>query len=172
MRSRTFPPAFQYTVVCLLIIFAVVVEGRYGYKIERNNVRPDLCVVVLAAVSGLFGSRKGALFGLLGGLLSAALFPFNFGTQVVSRTVGGLVTGNVPAVIDSDSPLMGPLCGIVCTGTVEIASVLMAPTHHLHAWALHVAAEVVYNSLLTLPVYSILHACRIGRMRELSLFSR
>jgi len=171
MKPGVLPAPVQYLVVAGFLIVSVLVEGRWGHQLVFHGARPDPCVVVVGASASLLGWRRGAVFGLIGGLLSAALVPVNFGTQIISYTLGGVITGWIPVFIAADSPAISPVAGIVCTATVGISSMLMAPSHHLHVWALHFVGELVLNTVLTIPIFYLLRFLRIGIKQRPSLFS-
>jgi hypothetical protein len=171
MSSRILPQGVQYGIVCSCLLIAVVTQARWGHRFAVRDIAPDLVQVVLGASIGLIGGmRRGLGFGLLAGVFSAALFPLNAGTRIVSCALGGIAAASLRKVLSSGSPLMAPACGLVCSGAIEISALLMAPTHHLHAWLEHSAGDVVYNTLLTIPVYYLLRCLHIGRTREPSVF--
>lgn len=166
-----FPPFAQYLIVVVFLIVSVLIEGKWGHRLVYHGARPDLCATVVGASASLLGWRRGAVFGAVAGLLSAALVPINFGTQIISYTLGGAVTGWIPVFIAADSPALSLATGIVCTATVGISSTLMAPPRHLHIWALHFLGELLLNTILTVPVFYLMRFLRIGIKQRFSLFS-
>ena len=68
-----------------------------------------------------------------------------------------------------DNLIVPPLVVLAATVLAEFLYVLMAPglaVHHVRRWAGLVGGEVLYNTLLALPVYLLLRLLQVGRQRE------
>ena len=64
---------------------------------------------------------------------------------------------------------MPPLVVLAATLLAEVVSVLMAPSlavHHVRRWAVQTGGEILYNTLLALPVFLFLRLLQVGRQRE------
>jgi len=170
MKSGVLPSFAQYLLVLVFLLASVLIQGRWGHSLIFHHARPDLSIVVVGAAAALLGWRRGAFFGLIGGLLSAALVPVNFGTQIVSFTLGGMVTGWLPALIAGDSPVLAVASGLVCSSVIGLSATIFAPSHHLRTQFIAVVGQVSLNTLLGIPMFYLFKVLKIGAKQQDSLF--
>ncbi len=159
-------PTRQVFLVALLLLLAAVLQGRVAHAIQVRGAQPDLPLVGLACGGTLLGGPRGAGLGFWAGLLTAALVPGTVGSFLTSRTLAGAFAGRLQGSVIRDSVVVPPLVTFATTLIAELIYVLMAPTHHLRAWAAARGGEILYNTLLALPVYSLMRRLHIGHRRE------
>ena len=159
-------PARQVALVAFFLLIAAVLQGRGAHAIALRGAEPDFILVALACGATLVGGPRGAGLGFWAGLLTAALVPGTSGTFLVSRTLAGAFAGWLHGSVIRDSVVVPPLVGLSTTLVAELVYVLMAPTHHLRAWAVARGGELLYNAVLALPLYFLMRRLHIGRQRE------
>ena len=149
----------------LLVLLSAVLQGRLSHALHVRAAQPDFVLLTLACVGVLLGGGRAALLGLWAGLLTAALVPAAFGTLLTSRVLAGAMAGYMHRFVIRDSLAVPPLVVLTVTVTAEAVHVLMAPgvaLHPLHLWLFRVGGELLYNALLSLPVYSLLRRLGLG----------
>jgi hypothetical protein len=159
-------PVLQTTLVAAFIVLSTVLQGRVAHAVSLHGITPDFGLVTLACGATLVGGTRSVGLGFWAGLLMAALVPGTPGTFLVSRTFAGAFAGWLHGSVIRDSVLVPPFVGLTVTLIAELVYVLMAPTHHLRAWAVTRGGEIVYNALLALPVYGLMRRLRIGAERD------
>lgn len=156
----------QVIIVAALLLLAAVLQGLLAHTIAIDGAEPDFLLVTLACGGALVGGARATILGFWAGLLTAALIPAAFGSYLASRTIAGAFAGWLQGYVIRDSLIVPPLATFSTTVLAELIHVLMAPTHHPAAWAAARGGEVVYNTLLALPIYWLMRWLRIGRERE------
>lgn len=159
-------PTRQVFSVALLLLLAAVLQGRAAHAIEIHGAQPDFLLIVLACGGTLLGGSRGAGLGFWAGLLTSALIPGTVGSFLTSRTLAGAFAGWLQGSVIRDSIIVPPLVTLATTLIAEVIYELMAPSHHLRAWAAARGGEIVYNALLAPPVYFLMRRLRIGHQRE------
>jgi hypothetical protein len=159
-------PARQVFLVALFLFVAAVLQGRVAHAIAIRGAQPDFILVVLACGGTLLGGGRVAGLGFWAGLLTGALIPGTVGTFLTSRTLAGAFAGWLHGTVIRDSIAVPPLAALTTTLVAEVVFVLMAPTHHLRTWAGVRGGELLYNSLLAVPVYFLLSRLQIGRQKD------
>jgi rod shape-determining protein MreD len=81
----------------VLLIAAALLQSTLSPRLFVLGGQPDFVFIVVIAGALLADAGFGALFGLGGGLLTAALVGETVGTFLVSRTLAGFVAGAVGA---------------------------------------------------------------------------
>ncbi len=153
----------QNTLVAILLLLAGIAQGRFAHSLAVHGAQPDFVLVTLACGATLIGGTGGVGLGLWAGLLSAALVPQTLGTFLASRMAGGAFAGWLAGLVIPRSLVVPPLAALATTAVTELVYVLMAPTHHLRAWAIAVSGEAVCNMLWAIPIFLLLRRLGIGR---------
>ncbi len=160
-------PARHVVLVAVLIWLAAILQGRAAHALSIHGAQPDLPLIVLACGALLLGSARGTLLGFWAGLLAAASLPMTYGSLFASRIAAGAFAGSFGRSLIRDNLIVPPLVVLAATLLAETISVLMAPgpaVHHVRRWLWLLAGEVLYNTLLALPVSLLLRLCRVGRV--------
>jgi len=153
----------------LMVWLAFVLQGRAAHAVSIHGAQPDLPLVVLSCGALLVGSARGAVLGFWAGLLAASVFPQTYGSLFVSRILAGAFAGGFGRNLIRDNLVVPPLVVLATTTLAELLYVLMAPNlavHHVRRWAEQAGGEVLYNTLLALPVYLFLRLLQVGRQRD------
>lgn len=156
----------QTVLAVLLLLLAGVLQGRVAHSMAIGSAQPDFVLVTLACAATLIGGTSGWGLGLWAGLLTAALVPQTLGSFLVSRAAGGAVAGALAGSVIQRSLVVPPLAALAATATAEIIYVLMAPTHHLRAWAAAAGGETLYNMVWAVPVFLLMRRVGIGRKSD------
>ncbi len=146
----------------LLLLVAAVFQGRLAHSLAVHGAQPDFVLVTLACGATLIGGSAGIGLGLWAGLLTAALVPQTLGTFLASRLAGGAFAGWLAGSVIQRSLIVPPLAALATTVVTELVYVLMAPTHHLRAWATAVAGEALCNMVWAVPIFLLLRRLGIG----------
>ncbi len=162
-------PTRQMVLAACLLWLAAVFQGRVAHAIAFRGAQPDLPLVFLSVAALLVGSLRGSILGFWTGLLAASSFPAAFGSVFASRIVAGAFSGSFGSALIRSNLLVPPLVTLAASLLAESIAALIAPSfarHHLRRWLIGTGGEVLYNTLLALPVYLLLRLCRIGQIRD------
>ncbi len=162
-------PARQVVLAALLLWAAAVLQGRVSHAMAFRGAQPDLPLVFLCSSALLVGSVRGSLLGFWAGLLAASSFPAAYGSVFAGRIIAGAFAGSLGSSLIRANLLVPPLVTLAATLLAEITGTLIAPSFALHysrRWLLGTGGEVLYNTLLALPAYSVLRLCRIGQLQD------
>ena len=160
-------PVRHVLLVAGLVWLAAVFQGRAAHALSIHGAQPDFPLIVLACGALLLGSARGTLLGFWAGLLAAVSLPQTFGSLFVSRIAAGAFAGSFGRNLIRDNVIVPPLVVLAATLLAELISVLMAPgeaVHHVRRWLWQTGGELIYNTLLALPVSLILRLCHVGRV--------
>ncbi len=152
----------QNMLLAFLLLMAGVAQGRLAHSLSMHGAQPDFILVTLACGATLVGGAGGVGLGLWAGLLTAALVPQTLGTFLVSRLAGGAFAGWLAGLVIQRSLIVPPLTALATTAVTELVYVLMAPAHHLRAWAIAVGGEALCNMLWAVPIFLLLRRLGIG----------
>lgn len=153
----------QGGVVAAALLVAAVSQGRLSHTLAWHGAQPDFVLTTLACGAILAGGARGAWLGFWAGLLTAALASQTPGSFLVSRTLAGALAGWLQGSVIQRSPVVPPLAALATTLAAEAVYGLMAPPHHLRAWAGAVGGETVYNTILAFPLYALLRRLGVGQ---------
>lgn len=162
-------PARQMLLAAALIWAAAILQGRVAHAISIAGAQPDFPLVVLCGCSILVGSLRGSLLGFWAGLLTAVTVPAAYGSLFAGRIAAGAFAGRFGSNLIRANLLVPPLVTLLANLLAEIISLLIFPglaLHHSRSWLTQTGSELLYNSLLSLPVYLFLRFCRIGQIRD------
>ncbi|MGI4790152.1 MAG: rod shape-determining protein MreD [Janthinobacterium lividum] len=162
-------PNRQMFLAAFLIWIAAILQGRVAHAISIRGAEPDFPLVVLSSSAILVGSTRGSLLGFWAGLLAAVSLPSVYGSLFVSRIVAGAFAGNLGSSLIRANLLVPPLVTLAATVLAEMICMLMAPgpaLHHSRRWLIQTGSEILFNTVLALPVYLFLRLCRVGHLRE------
>lgn len=149
----------------VLLVAAAVLQSTLAPRVFVLGGQPDFVFTVIIAGALLADAGLGALFGLAGGLLTAALVGETVGTFLVSRTLAGFVAGAVGARLFRGN-IFVVIAGVVLASLVaEGVYVLSAPGVAARpAGGLQAALiGTLWNALLALPVSALLRRLGWGR---------
>ena len=162
-------PIRQMLLVAFLIWVAAILQGRVAHAVSIRGAQPDFPLVVLSGSAILVGSMRGSLLGFWAGLLAAVSLPAAYGSLFASRIVAGAFAGNLGSSLVRANLLVPPLVTLAATLLAETVCMLMAPSpalHHSRRWLIQTGSEILYNTVLALPVYFLLRLCRVGHLRD------
>lgn len=159
----------QTVIVVFWILFAHVFQGRLSHAIGIRGAFPDFPLIVLACGATLLGGARGTAVGLWSGLLTGAMASVNYGSFLASRTIAGAFAGNLQRTMIRDSIVVPPLIVLATTIVAEFIYAVMAPNvwlHHWRLWLYDTGGEVLYNMVLSYPIYFLMRRMRIGHKHE------
>ncbi len=162
-------PARQVALAAFFLWLAAILQGRVAHEVSIRGAQPDLPLVVLSGSAILVGSMRGSLLGFWAGLLAAVSLPAAYGSVFAGRIVAGALAGSLGSSLIRSNLLVPPLVTLAANLLAEIVSALIAPgpaLHHSRRWLVQTGGEVLYNTVLALPVYLLLRLCRIGQLRD------
>ena len=146
--------------LCLLLLIAVALQATLSARWYLFGGQPDFIFVVIVAAALLSDAGLGALLGLSGGLLTAALVGETVGTFLVSRTIGGFIAGWISGRLFRVSAGVVLLSGGLAFLMTEVVYVLAAPRVGLESGLRSALIGTVWNALLAIPVTALLR--RLG----------
>ncbi len=158
-------PTRHVLLMAFLVWLAAIEQGRAAHALSIRGAQPDFPLIVLSCGALLLGSAPGALLGFWGGLLTAISLPMAYGSVFVSRIAAGAFAGGFGRSLIRDNFIVPPLVVLAATLLTELLTALMAPgfaVHHVRRWLWLLGGELIYNTLLALPISLLLRLCRVG----------
>jgi cell shape-determining protein MreD len=150
------PTALRIRLVVLLLA-AFAIHHALGGDIAIRGARPNLALTALL-VSGLFvDAATGAWMGAMVGLLEAAYLDRYVGSVIVSRIIPGFALGALEERIFRDHVLIAIAAAVAGTFVTEGLFYLFAPQPHALRWLIRTASSSLYNGVLAIPVYLVIH---------------
>ncbi len=146
--------------LCLLLLVAAALQGSLSPRWYFWGGQPDFVFTLILAAALLSDAGLGALLGLGGGLLTAALVGETVGTFLVSRTLGGFVAGWISGRLFRASAGVVLLSAGVASLASEAVYVLAAPRLGLESGLRSALVGAGWNALLAIPATALLR--RLG----------
>jgi|GEM_PF-781113 len=162
----------QSIIVLLFIIVAAIAQGRGAHAISVRLAEPDFLLVTLACGAMLIGGYWGIILGFVAGYLTIALSsdPFlPFGTVLASRTIAGAFASGLQRSVIRDSVWVPPLVVFLTTLVSDCVYAAMAPRtwlHHPHDWFAPQGGQIIFNTVLSYPLYLVLRRFGVGSHKE------
>lgn len=142
--------------LALALFVAAVLQSVYANAMQIQGAQPDL-LLATGLVGALFCDvNGGAAVGFFAGLLHASVSApphSGFGSLIVSRTLVCLLVGWLEQRVFRDHVLLALTCVAVGTALAETLYFLFAPQPDVLRWARALLLTVLYNSVLSLPLY-------------------
>ncbi|NPV27203.1 MAG: rod shape-determining protein MreD [Firmicutes bacterium] len=154
-----------------LVFCSILLQSTVFEVIEIGGVKPDLVLIWVILMSLLRGSRWGAVFGALSGILLDILAGRHVGLNALALFLTGLVAGQLEGKVFKENYLV-PI-GAVFVGTIFHALLMallgwMAGLHLFVAGWLRslILYSAVYNTVLVPFVYGKFYRfCANGMFR-------
>ena len=162
-------PARQSLIVAAFLLLASVFQGNLAHAIVIHRAEPDFPLIVLACGANLIGDNYAVGLALWTGLLNAVMLPQYMGSCLVSRTLAGAFAGGLKSSVIRDSVVVPPLIVFFTTLVAHLVYAAMNPhswLHHASQWAHEVGGQLIYNTLLSYPVYYLLRRCNVGMPKD------
>lgn len=162
-------PGRQAFIVAIFLVLATVFQGIVAHAITIKGAEPDFTLIVMACGATLIGGNYALGLSLWAGLLEAAMLSQFVGSYLASRTLAGAFAGGLKRSVIRDSLVVPPLIVFLTTAVANLIFAVMVPhswLHHAHQWTRAVIGQLIYNTVLSYPVYFLLRRCRIGQPKE------
>jgi hypothetical protein len=141
------------------VFLAALAQSVYADALQIRGARPDFLVTV-ALLGALFcDTNGGAALGFFAGLLHASLASppaGGFGALILSRTVVAGMVGWLDERLFRDHPLIVLLIVPAGTALADALFFLVAPQPNTFLWLRALGLTLLYNTVLTLPIYFVL----------------
>lgn len=147
--------------LALALFLAALAQSVYADPLQLRGAKPDFLITVAVLGALCCNANGGAVLGFFAGLLQATLASpphGGFGSLIVSATLVGFGVGWLEERVFRDSALFA--VGMVTIGTALQAGLffLFAPQTHMVAhWLRGAALTALYNTVLALPLYWLVH---------------
>lgn len=151
-----------YVLAILTIILALILEGAIALFFSWR-ILPDFTLILIVAIGFLSGEKRGAVWGLLAGLLEDIMFGNTLGFFAMAKMFLGIGAGLVGKEIYQEKA-MGPIL-LVIVGTLMHEIIIhtlfflyvgIETPLELSITSLFLPAAFL-NALLTIPLYSLVH---------------
>jgi len=162
-------PARQSLIVAFFILVAAVLQGNLAHAIAIQRVEPDFPLIVLACGANLIGGNFAVGLALWTGLLEATMLPQYLGSYLASRTLAGAFAGGLKSSVIRDSIVVPPLIVFFSTMVAQLIYAAINPhswLHHAHQWVHSMVGQLIYNTVLSYPIYYLLRRCHVGLPKE------
>lgn len=159
----------QTFLVSILLLIAAGLQGRVAHAIVINHAQPDFILIVASCASILIGGEYAVIIGFLAGLLQASLIDQYVGSFLTSRTLAATFTGTLKRLVIRDSLLVPPITVFITTVVSELLMAAMAPSiwlHNIRYWGRCCLGEIIYNVILSYPVYYLMRKLSVGYLKE------
>ncbi len=157
--------------LCLAVLAALYLDSIFFVKINLNGIRPDALLALVAAMSLLLGSKKGALFGLVCGLIADVLYSRMVGLSAIGYMVCGALGGLFYQKYYADNLVIPALVAAVAALFKEHVMALAAKLSGAeYAYFTVLGAYIIPCMLmtvaLTMPVHVLMKHIFSGRIRN------
>ena len=157
--------------LCLAVLAALYLDSIFFVKINLNGIRPDALLALVAAMSLLLGSKKGALFGLACGLIADVLYSRMVGLSAIGYMVCGALGGFFYQKYYADNLVIPALVAAVAALFKEHVMALAAKLSGAeYAYFTVLGAYIIPCMLmtvaLTMPVHVLMKHIFSGRIRN------
>ncbi|MCL2337932.1 MAG: rod shape-determining protein MreD [Firmicutes bacterium] len=156
MRALYFP---------VLVLGFVLLQFTALNFIAINGVKPDL-VLILVILNGFFlGTREGAFWGFIGGILQDLIGGGYFGLYALTGMAAGYLGGLAEGRLYRESRLIGAGLVGACTFGAQLLFYLLLLLLNVRVSLLHALTGVigpvsVYNALVALICYGLFYRLR------------
>jgi rod shape-determining protein MreD len=168
-RTDIMTPGRQAFIVAIFLIFATVLQGIVAHAIMIKGAEPDFTLIVLACGATLIGGNYSVALAVWAGLLDASMLAQYIGSYLASRTLAGAFAGGLKSSVIRDSLVVPPLIVFLTTAVAHLIFAAMVPhawLHRAHQWSHEVLGQIIYNTILSYPVYFLLRRCHVGQPKE------
>ena len=145
-------PGPRAVIALLVLLFvAAALQGAFSARLYRWGGQPDFIFTVVMCAALLSDAGLGALLGLAGGLMTAALVGETVGTFLFSRTIAGFVAGALSARLFRANIGVIMLSIVAASAVAQILYILSAPQVGLMPWLRSTLVGAGWNALLAIP---------------------
>jgi len=165
-------PGRQSLIVLLCILLTAIAQSRGAHAISVRSAEPDFLLVVMACGAMLVGGNWGIILGFVTGYFTIALSSnplLPFGTVLASRTIAGAFAAGLQRSVIRDSVWAPPIIVLLTTLVSDCIYAAMAPRtwlHHPREWFLAQGGQILFNTVLSYPLYLLLRRFGVGIHKE------
>lgn len=145
-------------ILILLPWLAILLQSTIFSKYSIKGTVPDLVLIFVTFFALINGAKKGTLYGFLCGLLEDLVVGRTIGMNALAKGVTAYILGKLQGNVFKENLLVGVLGVLVATGVnflcMFLLSLLVLPVFHVdNRLALGVLYQIIYNIILTVPLY-------------------
>lgn len=153
----------RYLTLTILILSGLILQSTVFSHLTLAGAKPDIVLVFIILYAIIFGSKEGALAGIVGGLLQDLMFGQYLGINILTKVTVGYLFGLLERRLYKENLLIPVI--VVLIGTLSNESLL-----YLFRLAIGVSTgdfvyvrgiilyTAVYNGIVTLFIYRKFYA--------------
>jgi rod shape-determining protein MreD len=158
-------------ITAAIVIINFILHTTVLQHISIMGVKPDITTAVVISLSIMLGKEGGTAVGLASGLLQDIMFSKPVGVTVFYYSIMGYIAGVYSEKIFRDNMIVPVVFTAGATVfkyavIVFFGYVLNTGIPLLYCLRYLALPEILYNSILSLPVYRFLHIVYLKRFSE------
>ncbi len=151
----------RYLSYAVLLIVGYVLQSTLFELITILDIKPDLILIIIVSIALLRGETEGAVMGFFGGLLMDTFAHF-IGINTFIGMITGFLAGLLTKGFYKENPFVPVTAVFISTFFYNFAFyvlniLLEGYTQFGYFFNTIILREMVYNALITLPVYGIIY---------------
>ena len=162
------PSAWRAIKLGCALFLAALLQCVYSDSLKVGGAHPDF-LLATAIVGAMYCTPNGgAALGFAAGLINACLAApphGGFGSLIVTGTLVGFGVGWLEDRVFRDHGLMALALVAIGTAVGECLFYIFTPMRDVAHWARGMALTVLYNSLISVPLYMVVRRF-LGRHRD------
>lgn len=148
----------RFVLLALLPLLAIFLQSTFFAGFTIKGIVPDLLLVFVIFYALLNGAGKGARYGLLCGILEDLYTGRFIGMNALAKTVTAYIIGRFQHRLFTDNmavSIFSVIIGTILNALIltVLALVYFSVFNITGGLFLHVFYQVIYNVLLTIPIY-------------------
>ena len=151
--------ARRYLVFYAALFVSAIIQSGLSVNRPFPGSQPDLTLIVSLLAALWLDLNAATFMGMMGGLIHAvhaAPFRSGFGSIIVSRTAVTALVSYLQRHLFKNSVIVAIVVVLGGTLGAEILYFVFAPQRQLLIWARGVGWELLYNAVLTAPIFLLL----------------
>lgn len=157
--------------LALSVLVALYLDSIFFAKINLNGIRPDAMLALIAAMSMLIGSKKGALLGLACGLLTDVLYSRMIGLSAIGLMACGAAGGFFYQKYYADNLVIPALVAAAGAffkeNVMAVAAKLSgADFAYLSVFGTYILPCMLMTAALAMPAHAVMKRVYAGQLRN------
>ena len=158
---------FRWIIILLSVYIAAVLDATLAQRVAILGAAPSFLFLLIGQFTMSMTRGKAMMFGFLIGTIQGSLAGSDIQHFIAGGVIGGLICASASTVGFEYS-----LLAVVSVTTVAsliglLVHVLVAPPPHVSRALLDTLIGAMYNGVLAVPVYALLHK-GVGSSQKLS----
>ena len=155
----------------IAVAVGMYLDSIFFARVNLNGIRPDALLALVAGMSLLLGSKKGAIFGLVVGLVADVLYARMVGLSAIGYMVCGAAGGFFYQKYYADNLVIPALVAAAGALFKEHVMALAARLSgadfaYLSALGMYILPSMLMSVALTMHVHALMKRLYAGQLRN------